>query len=160
MARKILLIASLSLSALVLLAAAYVYKESKSEEVAFMNEPRYELGEHQGAEVCETCHEELYAEWRTYSRHAVSTSAESVLDVMERLEEHAILNFVLGGRDMCYSCHGPEAPDEGVNCETCHGVAPSDVPIMETHQKKYIPGMAQMQSADFCAECQDRKSVV
>jgi hypothetical protein len=155
MARKILLVASLSLSALVLLAAAYVIKESRSEEVAFMNEPRYELGEHRGAEVCGTCHEDVYAEWRTSSRHAVSTSAESVLDVMEKLEEHAILNFVLGGRDMCYACHGPEAPDEGVNCETCHGVAPSDVPIMETHQKKYIPGMARMQSADFCAKCHE-----
>jgi hypothetical protein len=85
MARKILLVLSLSLLALVLLAAAYVLKESRSEEVAFMNEPRYELGDHQGSEVCGTCHEELYAEWRTYSRHAVSTSAESVIDVDPQL---------------------------------------------------------------------------
>ena len=155
MVRKVLLLLAISLLALVLMAAAYVYKESKSEAVAFMNEPRYELGEHQGAEVCETCHEELYAEWRTYSRHAVSTSAESVLDVMEELEEHTILNFILGGRNMCYACHGPEAPNEGVNCETCHGVAPSDVPIMETHETKYKPGRERMQGAEFCAECHE-----
>ncbi len=155
MVRKVLLVVSLFFLALVVVAAAYVFKESRSEEVAFMNEPRYEHGEHQGAEFCGTCHAELYAEWRANSRHAVSTSAESVLDVMEKLEEHTILNFILGGRDMCYACHGPEAPNEGVNCETCHGVAPPDVPIMETHESKYIPGMVRMQSAGFCAKCHE-----
>jgi len=155
MARKVLLLLAISLLALVLMAAAFVFKESRSEAVAFMNEPRYELGEHQGADLCATCHEEVYAEWRAFSRHAVSTSAESVLDVMDRLEEHTILNFILGGRNMCYACHGPEAPNEGINCETCHGVAPPGVPIMETHEKKYKPGRVRMQDAEFCATCHE-----
>lgn len=155
MARKVLLLLAISLLALVLMAAAFVFKESRSEAVAFMNEPRYELGEHRGADLCATCHEEVYAEWRAFSRHAVSTSAESVLDVMDRLEEHTILNFILGGRNMCYACHGPEAPNEGVNCETCHGVAPPGVPIMETHEKKYKPGRVRMQDAEFCATCHE-----
>jgi len=155
MIRRVTLVLSLSLLAIVLLAAAYVFKESRSEAVAFMNEPRYELGEHLGAAFCATCHEEIHAEWRESSRHAVSTSAESVLDVMEKLEQHTIVNFILGGRDMCYACHGPEEPDEGVNCETCHGVAPPDVEIMETHEKKYKPGLAQLQSEEFCAKCHE-----
>jgi hypothetical protein len=120
-----------------------------------MNEPRYELGEHRGAEFCGTCHVQIYAEWQTNSRHALSTTAESVRDVMRDLGEHTILNFVLRGEDMCYACHGPEAPNEGVNCETCHGTAPPDVAIMVTHEEKFRPGRAAMQSEEFCAKCHE-----
>jgi hypothetical protein len=133
----------------------YLLKERNSEAVAFMNEPRYELGEHSGAEFCGSCHAEIYAEWQAKSRHAVSTTAESVRDVIRELGEHTILNFILRGEDMCSACHGPEVPNEGVNCETCHGPAPPDTPIMVTHEEKFGPGRVAMQSEEFCASCHE-----
>lgn len=155
MIRKALLALSILLLLCVGLATGYVLKVRGSEDMAFLNRPRYELGEHEGAAYCGSCHEEIYAEWRTRSRHAVATTAESVRDVIRNLRDHTILSFMLGGEDMCYACHGPQAPGEGVNCETCHGTVLPEAPIMLTHEKKYGPGMAAMQRADFCAECHE-----
>jgi hypothetical protein len=153
--KKILLVPSLVVLLLMVLSMGYALRERNSEAVAFMNEPRYELGEHKGAEFCGTCHAQVYAEWQTNSRHAISTTAESVRDVMRELGEHTILNFILRGEDMCYACHGPEVPNEGVNCETCHGPALPDTPIMVTHEEKFRPGRAGMQSEEFCANCHE-----
>jgi hypothetical protein len=135
--------------------AVYVFRARQSEEVAFMNEPRYELGEHKGAEFCGACHQEIYSQWRNNSRHAVSTTAESVLDVQRELKQHTILNYMLGGEGMCHACHGPEAINDGVDCETCHGVSLPDTPIMEVHEKKFKPGRVEMRGEGFCAKCHE-----
>lgn len=155
MIRKALLVLSALVLLLAALATGYVLKERNSEGVAFMNRVRYEVGEHEGAAYCGSCHQEIYADWLARSRHAVSTTAESVRDVMANLQEHRILDFMLGGEDMCYACHGPEVPGEGVNCETCHGPALPDEPIMVTHEKKYAVGMEALRRDDFCAECHE-----
>ena len=153
--KKILLTLLILFLAVFASSAAYVYRVRHSEEVAFLNEIRYELGEHRGAEFCATCHAEIYAQWRNNSRHAVSTKAESVLDVQRELKQHTILNYILGGEEMCHACHGPEAVNDGVDCETCHGVSPPDTPIMEVHNNKFTPGRAEMQREDFCAKCHE-----
>lgn len=137
------------------LSVGYLVRERNSEGVAFMNQPRYELGEHKGAAFCGSCHQEIFEEWQTKSRHAVSTTAESVRNVMENLGEHAILNFVLRGEDMCYACHGPEVPNAGVDCETCHGPALPDASIRVTHEEKFVPGRSALQREDFCATCHE-----
>lgn len=135
--------------------AAFVYQARHSEDIAFLNEVRYEQGEHKGAEFCKTCHQEIYNQWKNNSRHAVATTAESVREVIHNLEEHAILNYMLGGEDMCYACHGPKAAMEGINCETCHGPALPDADIMVTHEKVFKPNKAAMQKEDFCAKCHE-----
>ena len=147
----------LAVSALLLLAVAalaiLIVQARRSDDMAFLNEPRYELGEHRGAEFCGTCHAQIFAQWRDRSRHAIATTADSVLHVQSELKRHRILNYILGGEQMCYACHGPA--DDGVDCETCHGVAAADIPIMEVHQQKFTPARTEMQRADFCAACHE-----
>jgi len=134
---------------------AFIYLARKSEGIAFLNTVRYEVGEHKGAAYCRTCHQEIYAEWKKNSRHAISITAGSVRDVMYKLKKHTILNYVLGGEDMCYACHGPKAANEGIDCETCHGPALSDTPIVESHDKVFRVNMAALKKADFCAKCHE-----
>jgi len=153
--KKILLSLLILLLVFFASAAAYVFTAKQSDEMAFMNEVRYELGEHKGAEFCGTCHQEIYSQWRNHSRHAISTTADSVLDVQRELKQHTILNYILGGEDMCHACHGPKVVNDGVDCETCHGVSLPDTPIMEVHEKKFKPGRAEMQREDFCAKCHE-----
>ena len=139
----------------VVLFAAFVFQAKHSEGIAFLNEVRYERGEHKGAEFCKTCHQEIYSQWKNNSRHALATNAESVREVIRNLKEHAILNYILGGEKMCYACHGPKAAMEGINCETCHGPALPDAPIMESHDKVFRPNRAALQKEDFCAKCHE-----
>ncbi len=135
--------------------AAWVYSSKNSEEVAFMNRVRYEAGAHKGADFCGSCHRDIYQQWRNRSRHAVSVSAESVRDVIRNLKTHTILNYALGGEDMCYACHGPKAENAGVDCETCHGPASGFASIGEAHAKKFKPGMESMRKEEFCASCHE-----
>jgi hypothetical protein len=137
--------------------AAFLYLARNSEGVVFLNKIRYEVGEHKGARYCKTCHEheEIYTQWKNNSRHAVATTAESVRDVMQKLKKHAILNFILGGEYMCYACHGPKSANNGIDCETCHGPALPDTPIMESHEKVFKPNMVALKRDDFCAKCHE-----
>lgn len=135
--------------------AGLLYQARHSDGMAFLNEVRYEQGEHKGAEFCKKCHSETYEQWKNNSRHAVALSAGSVLDVMHRLKDHTILNYMLGGEDMCYACHGPKAANEGINCETCHGPALIEGNIMESHEKVFKPNMAALRKEDFCAKCHE-----
>lgn len=155
MAKKILIVMLvLGVTGFVLL-VGFVYQARNSEGIVFLNEVRYERGEHKGVEFCRTCHQEIYAQWKNNSRHAVATTAESVRETIHNLKEHTILNYILGGEDMCYACHGPKAAMEGVDCETCHGPALPDAPIMESHEKVFEPNKAKLQKEDFCAKCHE-----
>jgi hypothetical protein len=155
MARKVAIVLLILLLLACVLFAAFLYQAKNSEGITFLNEIRYELGEHKGAEYCKTCHQEIYAQWKNNSRHAVATTAESVRDVIHNLKEHAILNYILGGEDMCHACHGPKAANEGVNCETCHGPALPDASIMDSHEKVFKKNMGELQRDDFCAKCHE-----
>lgn len=134
---------------------AFLYLAKNSEGIAFLNKVRYEPGIHKGAEYCKTCHQEIYTQWKNNSRHAVATTAESVRNVMHKLKEHTILNYILGGEDMCYACHGPKSANEGIDCETCHGPALPNAPIMESHKKVFKPNKAALEKDDFCAKCHE-----
>lgn len=155
MMKKTLLTISILLVAAFALFAAFLYQARHSEDIAFLNEVRYEQGEHKGAEFCKTCHQEIYDQWKNNSRHAVATTAASVREVIHNLEEHAILNYMLGGEEMCYACHGPKAVMEGINCETCHGPALPDTDIMVTHENVFKPNKAALLKEDFCAKCHE-----
>jgi hypothetical protein len=155
MLKKILLILAVLVLLLLVAFAAWVYSAKNSEDVAFLNEVRYETGEHRGAEFCGSCHQEIYQQWRNHSRHAVATTADSVRDVISNLKEHTILNYVLGGEDMCYACHGPKEVNEGINCETCHGPTGVYASIEEAHELKLKPRMEQLLKEDFCAACHE-----
>lgn len=123
--------------------------------MAFLNEVRYQQGEHKGSKFCKKCHSDIYAQWKNNSRHAIAISAESVQEVIHKLKDHAILNYILGGEDMCYACHGPKAANEGINCETCHGPALVDANLTESHEKVFKPNMAALRKEDFCAKCHE-----
>jgi hypothetical protein len=133
----------------------FLYTVRNSEGVAFLNKVRYDTGQHKGAEFCKSCHQEIYNQWKNNSRHAVATTAESVREVIHNLKRHTLLNYMLGGEDMCYACHGPKAADEGINCETCHGPALPDAPIEESHEKVFKLNRPDLEKEDFCAKCHE-----
>lgn len=122
------------------------------DEIQEMKKPNYEVGQHRGAEFCAECHSDIYEEWSTNSRHAVATVDPAYLDMLDRFTDDFMLDMMMG-EDMCWACHGSKDVNEGVNCETCHGIALADVSIEETHELKYEPGMAGMREEDFCAGC-------
>ena len=155
MLKKFLSILAVILVLLLGAFAAWLYSAKNSDEVAFLNEVRYEAGPHVGAKLCSTCHLEIYQQWSNHSRHAVSTIANSVRSVIDNLKQHTILNYVLGGEDMCYACHGPKAANEGVNCETCHGPAGVFASIEEAHEQKFKPRMKSLKDEAFCASCHE-----
>lgn len=155
MAKRILIGILIVFAIVVILFAAFVYQAKNSEGVAFLNQVRYKQGEHKGAAFCRECHPVIYEQWKNKSRHAVALSAESVQAVIHNLKEHTILNYMLGGEDMCYACHGPKAANEGINCETCHGPAMPDTDIMISHEKVFKPNKATLQQGDFCASCHE-----
>ena len=127
------------------------------EEIQAMQQPRYEVGKQQGAKFCSECHEEIYDTWSKNSRHAQATKAESFHDFMEMFTDVYMYNAMMGGEAMCYACHGIKEVNDGVNCETCHGLLlPADSiedSIEITHEKKYTPGRETMSKADFCLNC-------
>jgi hypothetical protein len=127
------------------------------EDMQAQKQARYEVGEHQGAKSCAECHPVIYDQWSKNSRHAVATTAESFLSFKDQFTSSFMLNTMMG-EAMCYACHGSKDVNEGVNCETCHGLAPPDVPIMEVHENKFSPGRADITRSDFCATCHEMKN--
>jgi hypothetical protein len=123
-----------------------------------MEEPRYEVGQHAGAETCRECHTEIYNQWASNSSHAVATSRETFHGFREMFNENLVLSKVMD-ESMCYACHGPKEVNEGVNCETCHGPVIQGVSIEETHQKKYRPRRDLMKGAEVCAPCHTQKTM-
>ncbi|MFQ5509949.1 MAG: multiheme c-type cytochrome [Leptospirillia bacterium] len=124
------------------------------QEMEAMKAPRYETGARQGAAFCSTCHPDEYTAWATRSRHAVATRADSFLGFREKMRDSLPLKLMMGDR-MCHACHGPQDSEEGVDCETCHGIAPEDVPIAQTHRDKFTPGLVVMRESAFCGKCHD-----
>ena len=140
---------------LVLLSLAFIvtgcemYKNMQEIKI-----PRYEVGEHRGAQFCATCHHEIYDQWSENSRHAVATTNKNFLKTRDDVKGSFMLNIMMG-EESCYACHGSKEANEGVSCETCHGPAIPDIPIMETHEKKYKPERSRLREPDFCAKCHD-----
>lgn len=124
------------------------------QEMQEMKKPRYEVGEHAGAEYCSDCHPEIYEEWVSNSRHAVATTDAAYHSMLNKFTDDFMLDLMMG-EGMCYACHGSKDVDEGVNCETCHGTVLPNLTIEETHEQKYTPGMVQMRDEDFCAKCHE-----
>ena len=129
------------------------------EEMKEMKNPKYEIGEYKGAQFCATCHKEIYDEWFHNSRHARATTSESFYDFRDKFTDKFLFKTIFG-ESACYACHGSKEVNEGVNCETCHGLVISDIPIMETHEKKFKPGRERLKEQDFCAKCHEFKSPV
>jgi len=151
-ARKIVL------ALLVLLVSFFLYKGTVMFlEMRSGTKPNYEVGEHLGAKKCGQCHEEIYKQWSENSAHAEATVNEPFLSFLDKFTDVAVFDAMMG-EAMCYACHGSKQVNEGVNCETCHGLAPPDVPIMQTHETKYTPGMPRMRSGQFCAGCHNMTS--
>lgn len=128
-------------------------------EMKEMTALRYEAGEQVGAEVCAQCHEEIYQEWSENSRHAQATVSAGFLDFKTKFTDNLMFGVMMGEK-MCYACHGDKTVNEGVNCETCHGPALPGVPIDETHERKYTPGLAAMQNSDFCGRCHEMANFI
>ncbi len=127
------------------------------DDIQALKQPRYEIGEHKGAKFCGTCHQEIYEQWFKNSRHAVATTAKSFHEFKEQFTGKFMFNAMMGVT-MCYACHGSKEINEGVNCETCHGLVLPNIPIMETHQKKFSPGRVKMKESGFCAKCHVMKN--
>ncbi len=130
------------------LAGCDVYRKIQNGKI-----PNYEVGNHAGAEACRECHQEQYEEWSNNSAHATATVNRPFLDFKAKFTSVIAFDAMMG-EEMCYACHGSKAVDEGVNCETCHGLAfPDDEDFEKTHEVKYEPGMEEMRREDFCANC-------
>lgn len=140
------------LMVLPVMTACDMYNETQA-----LKQPKYEVGKHKGAKFCATCHQEIYKQWSTNSRHAVATTARSFLEFKEQFTGKFMFNAMMG-EAMCYACHGSKEVNEGVNCETCHGPVLPGIPIMETHQKKFTPGRVKMKKSGFCAKCHVMKN--
>lgn len=128
-------------------------------EMKEMTAPRFQTGAQVGAEFCAQCHEEIYREWSENSRHALATVSEGFLDFKTKFTGNLMFDVMMG-EEMCYACHGDKSVDEGVNCETCHGPALPGVPIDETHERKYTPGLAAMQNPEFCGRCHEMSNFI
>lgn len=124
------------------------------DDMETLKKPRYEVGSHAGAKFCATCHKAIYDEWSENSRHAVATTNRNFLKTRDDVTGSFMLNLMMG-EESCYACHGSKSVNEGVDCETCHGVASPDIPITETHQKKFKPGRAELKAPEFCAKCHE-----
>lgn len=129
------------------------------EEMRAMKAPRYEAGAQMGAQFCAGCHQEIYRQWSGRSRHAEATRASSFYHLKDEFTGSLSMNAFMG-EAMCYACHGVKEINEGVNCETCHGIMPAGVTIEEAHAKKFRPGLAGLKNPDFCARCHDVKNPV
>ena len=130
---------------------------SMYNEMQVMKKPRYEVGEQRGAKFCAECHDEIYQEWVGNSRHAQATTAQSFRDFRDMFTDVLMYDVMMGGEEMCYGCHGIKEVDDGVNCETCHGLLIQADSVEEsieiTHEKKYTPGREKMGTPDFCLKC-------
>lgn len=128
-------------------------------EMGEMTALRYETGEQAGAKFCAQCHQENYQEWSLNSRHAQATVSEGFLDFKAKFTSNPMFGAMMGEK-MCYACHGDKAVNEGVNCETCHGPVLPGVPIDETHERKYTPGLAAMRDPAFCGRCHEMSNFI
>ena len=148
-----------ALTALVLiLIALFLYKGVPMfNEIRSGTKPNYEVGKHMGAEKCGQCHPQIYRQWSRNSAHAKATETRPFLDFKDKFTGNFMFNAMMG-EAMCYACHGSKEVSEGVNCETCHGLAAPDEPIMQTHEKKYKPGLDRMRSGQFCSGCHNLTS--
>jgi hypothetical protein len=126
-------------------------------EMQAMKVPHYEQGEHKGALFCAQCHRKIYDDWSAHSVHAVATTRESFNNYLIKFKENIYLDTIVG-EAVCFACHGKKNSSEGVNCEICHGTVISNLPIRETHKKKYKPGLKELQKKDFCAKCHNLRS--
>ena len=144
---------------LILLLSWWMHEELSPlyDEMQALKKPRYELGEHKGAEFCANCHQEIYDQWAKSSRHVTATTTQSFHDYKDKFTNNFLLNAVMG-EDMCYACHGSKKVNKGVDCEACHGIANSNVPIMETHAKKFKPDREKLKKSKFCGDCHEIKN--
>ncbi len=130
------------------LTACDVYRKIQDGKI-----PNYEVGKHAGADACRECHEAQYEEWSERSAHAIATVNHPFLDFKAKFTNVFAFNAMMG-EEMCYACHGSKIVDEGVNCETCHGIALSnDEDFEKTHETRYKPGLEKMRQEDFCRSC-------
>ena len=90
------------------------------KEMQVMKMPKYEIGKHKGAKFCSQCHQDIYEQWSKNSRHATA-HGESFHDFRKKVVNNFMINTMMG-EEMCYACHGSKEINEGVNCETCHGI--------------------------------------
>lgn len=144
---------------IVLLAAAVAGSCADTLDLDAFTKPRYEAGRQRGAQLCASCHEDIYKQWSQHSRHSQSTKSPSFRRAVEDLKSNVFLAGLVK-ESMCYSCHGSKTRDQGVNCETCHGRPLTGVPIETTHEKKYTPRLAKMRKPDFCAKCHEVKTPI
>ncbi len=124
------------------------------QEIQEMKKPRYEVGEHKGVKFCAECHEDIYNQWLTKSRHSVATTNKSFIEFRDKITDNFVLNALMG-EAMCYACHGSKKVNEGINCETCHGLVITNTSIEETHERKYTPGRENLKKKNFCARCHE-----
>jgi hypothetical protein len=150
----ILMVFMTALIVFLLAASTFIYKgiQPMYKEMQAMKEPRYKIGQQKGAEFCARCHQEIYEQWSHQSSHAEATTNTRFLEYKEKITGDVLLNFMIG-EEACYACHGSREGYEGVNCETCHGTVIPGVPIEETHEKKFKPGLEDLKKPHFCALC-------
>lgn len=116
------------------------------------------------SEVCETCHQEIYKQWRG-SMHAQSTAlSDPIHGAFYRQEVgdptvEGVLHQKSGKFPLCLQCHAPNAArdqttkldalpaySEGVNCVACHTLA--HYKGIEDAQGKIRYGLASYELAD------------
>jgi hypothetical protein len=130
------------------LTACDVYRKIQDGKI-----PNYEGGIQAGADACRECHEAQYEEWSKRSAHATATVNRPFLDFKTKFTNVFAFNAMMG-EEMCYACHGSKVVNEGVNCETCHGIAlPNDEDFVKTHETKYKPGLEKMRQGNYCSNC-------
>jgi Cytochrome c554 and c-prime len=144
---------------IVLLAAAVAGSCADTMDLDAFTKPRYEAGRQRGAQLCASCHEDIYNQWSQHSRHSQATKSPSFRRAVEDLKSNVFLAGLVK-ESMCYSCHGSKTRDQGVNCETCHGRPLPGVPIETTHEKKYTPRLTKMRKPGFCAKCHEVKTPI
>lgn len=146
---------------------------------AELEPPHFREGELSAAEVCGTCHVDIYRFWAT-SRHAAAAGSESFQTALDALADDAAAP--------CLGCHAPAfrltgIPDpghplnrEGVTCDVCHSTVdvhldrPSDPLVLEVGPVKRGPvrdasssghGVAYSElhsESRFCAACHEFES--
>ncbi len=73
------------------LAACDVYSKIQNGKI-----PKYEVGNHAGAEACRECHEKQYEEWSNNSAHATATVNRPFLDFKAKFTDVAAFDAMMG----------------------------------------------------------------
>ncbi|MFQ5864927.1 MAG: multiheme c-type cytochrome [bacterium] len=153
MGKKILILFAV-LTTFVIVAFGFIYLRPMYHFFQAAKKPRYEVGEHKGAQFCADCHQEIYDQWLQNSVHAEATTNTRFLDYKNKITSNFMLNAMMG-EEFCYACHGSKEVNEGVNCETCHGTVIPNVSIEETHEKKFKPRRENLRKPDSCTKCHE-----